>query len=259
MQGRDGLPMTNAIRRIAIGAVALAVALPLAVQPARAAVATVSPGAPLAYPDDDRARATRCLTLAIAYEAGSETPLGRQAVGEVILNRVGNPDYPKSVCGVVFQGSARRTGCQFTFTCDGAMRRRLSTGIITAAHEVAERLIAGDFQPRVPGATHYHATYVSPYWAPTLVRLTRIGAHIFYRTPTGSGLAARYASVPEPSVSQMGSILFAIDPNTQGLRGARPPYTASVPDQTSSPATQVFSPWGLAGALSPPSLIKPTP
>jgi len=254
--------MTYTIRRIMIGTAALAVSMPVAAQPERASAAMVGPGAPFASAEDDRDRATRCLTLAIAYEAGSETPQGRQAVGEVILNRVGNPDYPKSVCGVVFQGSARRTGCQFTFTCDGAMRRRLPTAVITSAHEVAERLIAGDFQPNVPGATHYHASYVSPYWAPTLVRLTRIGAHIFYRTPAGSGVATRYAPMPEPSVAQLGNILFAIDPNTQGVRGVRPGHATSDPSPvsvTSSAAPQVFSPWGLASALSRPSAIRPAP
>ena len=199
---------------------------------------------PAAASGDDRARATQCLTLAIAYEAGYEPLAGRQAVGEVILNRMRSPDYPKSVCGVVFQGSARRTGCQFTFTCDGALRRALPPAVLASAREVAERLISGDFTPQVAGATHYHANYVSPYWAPTLVRLGRIGAHIFYRTPAGSPLAAHYTPVAEPGPANMGPLLLATDPNTQG--GAPPAPTVESPPPA-EPA--VFSPWGLAAAL----------
>lgn len=226
------------LRRGVIGVLAGVVCLAGAV-PAHAGVRAAVAGA------DDQARATQCLTLAIAYEAGYEPLAGRQAVGEVILNRMHSPDYPKSVCGVVFQGSARRTGCQFTFTCDGALRRPLPAAVLTSAREVAERLITGDFTPQVAGATHYHANYVSPYWAPTLVRLGRIGAHIFYRTPAGSPLAAHYTPVAEPGLANMGSLLLATDPNTQ--RRSAPTVVAREQAPPAEPAA--FSPWGLAAAL----------
>src|ERR687897_263864 len=62
-----------------------------------------------------------CLTQAVYYEARNQSADGQRAVAQVVLNRVRHPSYPNSVCGVVFQGSERVTGCQFTFTCDGSM------------------------------------------------------------------------------------------------------------------------------------------
>ena len=44
-------------------------------------------------------------------------------MAQVILNRVRDPNFPASVCGVVYQGAERVTGCQFSFTCDGSLAR----------------------------------------------------------------------------------------------------------------------------------------
>lgn len=189
----------------------------------------------------DRERALRCMSLAIAYEAGYESLAGQEAVGQVIVNRTHHPAYPKSVCGVVFQGSSRRTGCQFTFTCDGAMRRRLPERIMADAREVALRVLAGEVAPVARGATHYHATYVSPYWAPSLIRVGRIGAHIFYRAPSGVDASNRYGGGAEPEIAGLGSWLTAIDPLTQGARS--PSVSAPAPPAT---APKTFAPWGLA-------------
>ena len=68
---------------------------------------------------EDRARAEQCLTQAIYYEAGFEPEEGRAGVAQVVLNRLRHPAFPKSVCGVVFQGAQLATGCQYSFTCDG--------------------------------------------------------------------------------------------------------------------------------------------
>ena len=73
--------------------------------------------------DATRARALDCLTSAIYYEAGQESTDGQRAVAQVVLNRVRHPAFPASVCGVVYEGSTRATGCQFTFTCDGSLAR----------------------------------------------------------------------------------------------------------------------------------------
>lgn len=141
-----------------------------------------------------------CLATAIAYEAGFEPVEGRRAVAEVVLNRVRTRGFPKTVCGVVYQGSTRRTGCQFTFTCDGALRLRLPVQVMAEARSIAASALAGGSPPMVAGATHYHAAYVSPRWAPELARITQIGAHIFYR-PHHSGEAppaTRDAPAPPP-------------------------------------------------------------
>jgi spore germination cell wall hydrolase CwlJ-like protein len=137
------------------------------------------------------------LAEAIAYEAGNEPEAGQQAVAQVVLNRVRHPAFPKSVCDVVFQGSERATGCQFTFTCDGSLRRTLSRRTWQEALRVAAAAMAGETVPAIGDSTHYHANYVSPRWAPQLVRTASIGAHIFYRFPArGEASAFRGTAVP---------------------------------------------------------------
>ena len=167
--------------------------------------------------DADRARALRCLTQAVYYEAGREPLEGQEAVAQTVLNRVRHPAYPKSICGVVYQGAARSTGCQFTFTCDGALAWAPEPALWARAETVARRALKGFVFKPIGTATHYHADYVAPYWAPTLVKLNRIGAHIFYRWTGPSGeppaFIGRYAGA-EAQLSP--SILSGIDARTQG-------------------------------------------
>ena len=192
---------------------------------------------------DDRSSALSCMAMAIGYEAGYEPVQGQQAVGEVILNRMRHPAYPKSVCGVVFQGSSRRTGCQFTFTCDGALRRQLDNRVLVGTRVMASRLLAGDFTPSVGGATHYHANYVAPYWASSLFRVGQIGAHIFYRAPGSLDMPARYPGGAEPQIAALGQWLGAIDPLTQGESYSRRSPPALLPELPTPPPA--FSPWGI--------------
>jgi hypothetical protein len=129
----------------------------------------------------DRARAQQCLTLAIYYEAASEPDAGQRAVAQVVLNRVAHPAYPDTVCGVVFQGSERSTGCQFSFTCDGSMARRPARMWWDRAAAVARAALAGVVYAPVGLATHYHTVQIHPYWADSLDHVGTIGAHRFYR------------------------------------------------------------------------------
>ena len=128
-----------------------------------------------------RANALECLTQAVYYEAGQESTDGQRGVAQVVLNRVRHPAFPASVCGVVYQGSTRQTGCQFTFTCDGSLLRPPEATAWNRARKVAEAALNGSVYAGVGNATHYHANYVMPYWAPTLAKTAVIGAHIFYR------------------------------------------------------------------------------
>lgn len=182
---------------------------------------------------EDRSRAERCLANAIAYEAGHESTEGKQAVAEVILNRARAKAYPDTVCGVVFEGSTRRTGCQFTFTCDGSLKRRLSSRVMTAAYEVAVAALDGRNPSRAAGATHYHADYVFPYWAPSLRRITKLGAHIFYRARAESSESnqADYVARSEPLV-----LALSTPPAAQTLAPAINPPVSNGP----------FAPWGLS-------------
>lgn len=147
----------------------------------------------------DYRRALLCMTQAVYYEAGFEPLEGRRAVAQVVLNRMRHPAFPKSVCGVVYQG-ARAPVCQFSFVCDGSLYRRPALGAWKEAEAVARAALDGFVERSVGGATHYHANYVAPYWAPRLTKLSQIGAHIFYRWPGAWGSSAaftgRYSGEP---------------------------------------------------------------
>jgi hypothetical protein len=131
--------------------------------------------------EGDRQTALNCLTTAVYHEARSETEGGQRAVAQVVLNRVRHPAYPNTVCGVVYQGSNRSTGCQFSFTCDGSLARGREPGAWERARKVAAEALAGYVYEPVGVATHYHTTAIRPWWAASLSRAVTIGSHIFYR------------------------------------------------------------------------------
>ncbi|MDE2562276.1 MAG: cell wall hydrolase [Sphingomonadales bacterium] len=128
-----------------------------------------------------RNEAANCLAQAAWYEAGDD-PDGQRAVIQVVLNRMRHPSFPRTACGVVFEGSNLPTGCQFTFTCDGSLdRRHPSAREFANARERAEAALDGTVDRAVFGATHYHADYVTPWWSSQLERISQVGPHIFYR------------------------------------------------------------------------------
>ena len=169
-------------------AVALNALIPLTRLPSTAA----APFAMGKADDAARVQALECLTNAIYYEAGRETDAGQRAVAQVILNRVRHPAYPSSVCGVVFQGSTRTTGCQFTFTCDGSMAYTPMASAWDRARKVAWAALNGAVHASAGLSTHYHANYVLPYWASSLVKTHIEGPHIFYRWAGGWGRPAAF-------------------------------------------------------------------
>ena len=166
---------------------------------------------------EDTERATACLTQAVYYEAASETPEGQRAVAQVVLNRVRDPRFPPSVCGVVYQGSERGTGCQFTFTCDGALQRIPAPSAYERARLIAIAALSGRVEPNVGLATHYHTRQVVPYWRSDLVKLRTVGAHIFYgwqgRERSARGLRSAYLGI-EPLIGSATVQTPAIVPET---------------------------------------------
>lgn len=129
---------------------------------------------------EDYGRAVDCLAAATWYEAGDD-PVGQRAVAQVVLNRMRHPAFPKSVCGVVFQGEERRTGCQFTFTCDGAMRRTPAPAAWGRAQTIARQALSGAVFARVGHSTHYHTDWVVPYWSSSLDKVAEVNTHLFFR------------------------------------------------------------------------------
>lgn len=142
--------------------------------------ATVLP--PSVFSSDEQ----QCLATGIYFEARGESVKGQAAVAQVILNRVRNPAYPKTICGVVYQNEDWRNACQFSFACDNIKDRVNSPEHWKVARQVAMAVTAGKiWLPEVGSATHYHAVYVRPKWAADMVKVGRIGMHIFYRTYGG--------------------------------------------------------------------------
>lgn len=136
----------------------------------------LSPGGPAGAGSDP----LTCLTQAVYFEARSEPLEGQEAVAQVVMNRTRMAQYPSQVCDVVFQGSDRPTGCQFSFTCDGALGPPAEADAWRRASVVAQRALSGYVYGPLKDATHFHATYVNPYWSGSLTRLGQIGGHIFY-------------------------------------------------------------------------------
>lgn len=139
-------------------------------------------------------RALECLSQAVWYEAASESEAGQRAVAQVVLNRVAHPSWPGSVCGVVYQGSRRKTGCQFTFTCDGSLSRRAGGASWSRAREVASDALSGSVYAPIGLATHYHTLWVDPVWSGSLDHVGTIGAHRFYRNRGAGGRSAAFSA-----------------------------------------------------------------
>ncbi len=187
-------------------------------------------------------QALDCMTAGIYYEAANEPLEGQRAVAQVVINRSRNLAYPHNICAVVYQGWERSTGCQFSFTCNGSLRRPPVPALWQRARRVAEMALAGLVYAPVGLATHYHADYVLPYWAPTLVKQVTIGRHIFYRWPgswgTPRSFVAGYAGKEQ---NVRGDLMMAgTDMEADGMPGNVSAPTAVMP--TSRPVL-------VAGAL----------
>jgi spore germination cell wall hydrolase CwlJ-like protein len=217
---RAAVPQTSAtaLRQVdPLAALALNAAIPIANQtnPAARPFGLLGNSA-------DRARSLDCLTAAIYYEAAREPTDGQRAVAQVVLNRVRHPAYPATVCGVVFEGARRSTGCQFSFTCDGSLRSAPVASYWERARAVAQAALTGYVYAPVGWATHYHANYVMPYWAPTLVKSANVGLHIFYRWRGGWGRPGAFVnnySGIEPAIAWRGG--FGQPPQVQLAAGTR--------------------------------------
>lgn len=202
----------------------------------------------------DASRDLDCLTQAVYYEARGEGRDGMKAVAQVVLNRVRHPAFPKSVCGVVFQGAARSTGCQFSFTCSGAMRGRVNQAAWDRARAVASGALSGSVFAAVGSATHFHTTNVSPGWRGSLIQVSQIGSHLFYRFGgrSGSSSAFTYAARPSTAADEP-RLIQAVDRSETAAAQPQPQpvaYSAVVAqDKARSPTP----------AASQPSAATPRP
>jgi len=200
----------------------------------------------------DLARATDCLASAQIYEAGDDA-VGEQAVAQVVLNRVRHPAFPKSVCGVVFQGQERRTGCQFTFTCDGALARTPSPAAWMRAQSIAKAALAGAVFRPVGLATHYHTDWVVPYWSASLDKTAKVGTHLFFRWTGWWGTPPAFqagAGGAEPMIGRIARLSLA---HRDGAMPALPAMAAAQAPADPSGAVPIV------GQVMPPANKSWTP
>ena len=206
----------------------------------------------------ETSRELECLTQAVYFEARGEGQAGQAAVAQVVLNRVRNPNYPKSVCGVVFQGAAHGEGCQFSFACDGSMRRGREYAAWTRAQEVAAKALSGSVMTAVGAATHFHTTSVAPAWGPNLLRVAQVGLHVFYRL--GHGVSpVRYAADgpeanPEPELRLASAVVVEAPVAPGGAPSALP--AAAPAEAKPAPAKAADAP---KAKLTPTSQPRPEP
>ena len=133
---------------------------------------------------EHEARNLQCLAMNVYYESRGEPEDGQYAVAEVTMNRLASSRYPDSVCAVVYEKRwdviRERYVSAFSWTEFYSVPEPEGEAW-TQAQRVARDVYHGRAQPRVEGATFYHATYMRPSWARKQTRIARIGRHVFYR------------------------------------------------------------------------------
>lgn len=218
----------------------------------------------------DKARALDCLATAIYYEAASESEEGQRAVAQVILNRVRHPAFPSTVCGVVYQGSEKSTGCQFSYACDGSMARVPMKSAMDRARRYALDALDGYVMKAVGLATHYHTYAVTPAWNRSLVMTDAIGMHFFHRWKGYWGTPAAFSNAryrggepvpgphariaPPPGEMPLPSTQFANyvpDAPAPAVNGLTPP--AAVPSTNIAAIQPGYRETSVARALPQPS------
>jgi spore germination cell wall hydrolase CwlJ-like protein len=187
---------------------------------------------PIALVRAHRAAESECLAEVMYYEARGEGVDGEKAVAEVVVQRTKSPDYPQTVCGVVYDGvQPDRRDCQFSFACDGTLRRPRDAGSWQRVRVLAERIMTGDV--KLSGITHYatayHSVDVAPGWASGMVMTAQIGNHVFYKRDLQAQARLAQAVIPAPIQTLSG--LFSQNPIT--------PVEVIVPPEEIQPQVQI--------------------
>lgn len=202
-------------------------------------------------------RATDCMAAAMLYEAG-DNPLGERAVGQVVLNRLRHPAFPKTVCGVVFQGQERTTGCQFTFTCDGALGRQPSSLAWERARMLASGMLAGDVFKPIGYSTHYHTDWVMPFWSGSLDKVAAVDTHLFFRWQgwwgTPPAFLGTVSIAAEPVIQKLAQLSPAHRPG-----GAAPGLQAAATLIDDSRAPNAIGPEWIGRRIGPGKLVAVEP
>ena len=208
----------------------------------------------------EESRDLECLTQAVYYEARGEGSDGEAAVAQVVLNRTRHPSFPKSICGVVFQG-AGIGGCQFSFACDGSVNHHVEVGAWRRAERIAARALDGFVMAEVGNATHFHVASLSPNWGPGLLKVAQVGAHVFYRFGGHAGSGSAFSGTPLPSEPVPATATGAAQPVYASLSLAplASSVAASVANSVAAGAEMVMAATApRASAADAPATAKPT-
>ena len=127
-------------------------------------------------------RELECLARNVYFEARGEPMSGKYAVAAVTMNRVVDPNFPSTICQVVYQGvGLGQNMCQFSWACDRYSDRPRDAKAWEIARQVAYNALFLDRPDPTGGALYFHTTRVRPVWSRTMVKVGVIGAHVFYR------------------------------------------------------------------------------
>jgi hypothetical protein len=205
---------------------------------------SIVPAQPFQLPGgaDNAPRDVDCLTDAVYYEARGESADGQAAVAQVVLNRVRHPAFPKSICAVVFQGVHSGNGCQFSFACNGAMTRPREPDAWARAQDIATHALTGGVMTAVGNATNFHAARVGLSWGGGMVRVARIGMHIFYRLSGYAGDPDMFVLQPERSLDEAKPMQAEERPSGQYVLASAPAKSpADAPAKVAAPAKAAAS------------------
>ena len=184
-----------------------------------------------------------CLSQAVYYEARGEGDDGMRAVAQVILNRVRHPAFPKTICGVVYQGAMQQTSCQFSFACDGSLARPVEAWAWRRAKVVAAAALNGYVMKTVGTATNFHSLSVDPHWSANMVKIATVGQHTFYQFQ-GRGGMIRSADGVQPSTDVPDAVVMKSGEMLQ--------YTSA--NASTTPMVQTAD---TGGDITPAASIKP--
>ena len=240
-------PSANPAAPVAVVAVSAPVhsvaATPTALGAGLRPATDLTPARPFSLPGgaQNSARDVDCLTAAVYYEARGETAAGQAAVAQVVLNRVRHPAFPKTVCGVVYQGVHTGAGCQFSFACNGAIGRPREVAAWRRSQEVAMHALAGGVMTAVGDATHFHSTSVGSGVGRGMVRVAQIGLQVFYKFSGYAGSPARFSAQAQRSTDEA-------QPQQADGRALGHYVLASAPAQSLATPSPVVAPAKVAAA-----------
>jgi spore germination cell wall hydrolase CwlJ-like protein len=129
-------------------------------------------------------RDLKCLAQNIFFEAGTESMLGKIAVGQVTVNRVKIGHWGETVCDVVHAKD------QFSWTNRDDISIDRDSINYKESLSAAKKVLQERKRLRIlRSALFYHADYVRPNWADKNQKVIKIEKHIFYNGAKGSSLS----------------------------------------------------------------------